>query len=313
MNEQSDVVNLSRYLLDHDNLSDAQRSIAEYLCENPWEGLTQTAAEIGDAVGVSASTVVRFAQSIGFDGLTDLQKLLGRHVRFMLRSKESLERLKFVNEQLGLADAKTGHDIFRSIVGSEIANLERTLHSVSPEQYEQAVAQLVTAESVYVLGLRGSLSLAVHFAVGMTYVRPNVFRLDNSGDDLPDKLVSLTPRDALVAFSYSPYTSTTVKVVRVCKSIGAHTTVITDSPKSPAGKLSDCHLVTYNPVWFSSSTGGTTALINSLVYSTAAKLKDRVGPHVEKARRLLTELESFELNSMTTLIKILGDREIDEQ
>jgi len=147
----------------------------------------------------------------------------------------------------------------------------------------------------------------------MTYVRPNVFRLDNSGDDLPDKLVSLTPRDALVAFSYSPYTSTTVKVVRVCKSIGAHTTVITDSPKSPAGKLSDCHLVTYNPVWFSSSTGGTTALINSLVYSTAAKLKDRVGPHVEKARRLLTELESFELNSMTTLIKILGDREIDEQ
>jgi|GEM_PF-1321183 len=307
MSGENDVSSLSRYLLDHDNLSHSQRAIAEYLCEHPWEGLTQTAAEIGAAVGVSASTVVRFAQGIGFKGLADLQQLLGSHVRHMLRSRESLERVRFVSEHLGLGRAESSYDVFLNVMQNEIAHIEKTRHSISPERYEGVVDRLTSAKSLYVLGLRGSLSLAVHFTVGMRYVRPDVFRLDNSGDDLPDKLASLTSDDVLVAFSYSPYTSTTVKTVRACQSLGVHVIAITDSERSPVAKLTEACLVTHNPVWFSSATGGSTALVNSLIYAAAAKAKDSVGSHIDKARDLVAALESFELNSMDNLLSILAD------
>jgi DNA-binding MurR/RpiR family transcriptional regulator len=93
---------LDSLLFNHDELSEAQKAIAQYLCENPWEGLKQTAAEIGAAVGVNASTVVRFAQGIGFHGLSDLQDALAIHVRTLLRSRESVERVEFVKEQFRL-------------------------------------------------------------------------------------------------------------------------------------------------------------------------------------------------------------------
>lgn len=309
MSNQSDVVNLDRYLLQRDNLSDAQRRIAEYICEYPWDALRQTAAEIGAAVGASASTVVRFAQSVGFEGLAELQELLGRHVKYLLRSRESLERVKYVSEQLGVAAEVESFDYFQKIAQSEIANIQNTLSAVSASEYNNVVNELVRASSVYVLGLRGSLSLAVHFTSGMRYVRPRVFRLDNSGDDLADKISSMTSDDVLVAFSYSPYTSTTIKAVTAAKSLGAHVTTITDNHESPAAKLSDRRLVTHSPVWFSSTTGGSTALVNALVYSTAAEKKESVTAHVDKTRRLVAAMEEFELSGIENITNILrGDR-----
>jgi DNA-binding MurR/RpiR family transcriptional regulator len=185
------VRSLDDMLFNHDGLSEAQKAIAEYLCENPWDGLKQTAAEIGAAVGVSASTVVRFAQGIGFQGLSDLQDALAIHVRTLLRSRESIERVKFVNEQFGLDQARDGYEIFLSVAAKEIENIERTKRSISPEAFNEAIDRLLSARSVHVIGLRGSLSLAVHFTVGLRYVRPRVFQLDNAGDDLPDKLATL--------------------------------------------------------------------------------------------------------------------------
>lgn len=297
---------LNEYLLSRDGLSTSQKAIAAYLCENPWEGLSQTAAEIGAAVGVSASTVVRFAQSIGFNGLADLQKLLANDVKRMLRSRESIERVKFVSEQLGLGQAQTSYEVFLSVAKSEIENIERMKELVLPNQFDSVVRQLVEARHLYILGLRGSLGLAVHFTVGMSYVRPNVYRLDNSGDDLPDKLVSLGVNDCLLAFSYSPYTSTTVEAVKVCRSVGIPVIVITDSERSPSIQHASHHLVTSNPLWFASTTAGTTALVNSLVYAAAAKSKAATASHIERARRFLGVLEKFELSNMDNLLGILS-------
>lgn len=306
--EREDTRSLGEYLLDHEGLSDSQKAIAEYLCENPWEGLTQTAAEIGAAVGVSASTVVRFAQGIGFNGLAELQELLATHVKRMLRSRESIERVKFVNEQLGLEQQQTSFDVFLRVAQNEIENIERTRNFVSSEQFNAIVAGLIAARSLYVVGLRGSLSLAVHFTVGMRYVRPRVFRIDNSGDDLPDKLASLGPEDCLVAFSYSPYTTTTVEAAKACRALGIPVIVITDSERSPILKYADRHIVTSNPVWFSSTTAGTTALVNALIYATAAASKAETAAHIDKAQRLVAALEKFELSSMDNLLGILANR-----
>lgn len=296
---------LDSFLLDRKGLSESQKAIADYLCKNPWEGLAQTSAEIGAAVGVSASTVVRFAQSIGFNGLAELQQLLASHVKHMLRSRESIERVKFVHEQLGLQQTQTSYDVFLGVAKSEIDNIERTRKFVSADQFNAVVEQLTGARNLYVLGLRGSLGLAIHFTVGMRYVRPNVFRLDNSGDDLPDKLASLEAEDCLVAFSYSPYTSTTVEVVKTCHSLGIPVVLITDSDRSPSLKYANYHLITSNPLWFSSTTAGTAALVNSLVYAAAAEAKKQTTAHTEKAQQVVAALEKFELSNLDNLLGIL--------
>lgn len=299
---------LDDLLLNHDELSEAQKAIAEYLCENPWEGLRQTAAEIGAAVGVSASTVVRFAQGIGFQGLADLQDALAIHVRTMLRSRESVERVRFVNEQFGLNQGgQNGYEIFLNVAAKEIENIERTRRSISREAFNEAVGRLLSARSVHVIGLRGSLGLAVHFTVGLRYVRPRVFRLDNAGDDLPDKLATLDSEDLLVAFSYSPYASTTIGAIKACRDLGIPVLAITDGEHAPSVGHVNYALVTGNPLWFSSSTGGTTALVNALIYAAAARSRKAASAHIERARRLVKRLEKFELSSMDNLLSILSN------
>lgn len=298
---------LDDLLLNHEGLSESQKAIAQYLCENPWEGLKQTAAEIGAAVGVSASTVVRFAQSIGFQGLSDLQDTLAIHVRTLLRSRESIERVKFVNEQLGIEQEQDSFDVFVNVAANEIENIERTRRFLSRKAFNEAVDRLVSATNVHVIGLRGSLSLALHFTVGLRYVRPRVFRLDNSGDDLPDKLATLGAEDLLVAFSYSPYTSTTVGAVKACRDLGVPVLAITDSERSPVLGHADTALVTSNPLWFSSTTAGTTALVNALVYAAAARDRKATATHIDRARRLVERLERFELSNMDNLLSILSD------
>jgi DNA-binding MurR/RpiR family transcriptional regulator len=298
---------LDDLLFNHAELSEAQKAIAQYLCENPWEGLKQTAAEIGAAVGVNASTVVRFAQGIGFHGLSDLQDALAIHVRTLLRSRESVERVKFVNEQFGLDHDQDGYELFLSVANKEIENIERTRRSISPEAFNEAVGRLLSARSVHVIGLRGSLSLAVHFTVGLRYVRPRVFRLDNAGDDLPDKLATLDSEDLLVAFSYSPYATTTIGAIKACRDLGVPVLAITDGEHAPSLGHVNSALVTSNPLWFSSSTAGTTALVNALIYAAAAQSRSAASAHIDRARRLVERLEKFELSDMDNLLSILSN------
>jgi DNA-binding MurR/RpiR family transcriptional regulator len=302
---------LDDLLLNHEVLSDAQKAIAQYLCENPWEGLKRTAAKIGVAVGVSASTLVRFAQGIGFQRLSDLQDALAIHVRTLLRSRESVERVKFVNEQFGLDRELDGYRVFLSVAAKEIENIERTRRSISPEALNEAVGRLFSARSVHVIGLRGSLSLAVHFMVRLRYVRPRVFRLDNAGDDLLDKLARLHAEDLLVAFSYSPYASTTIGAIKACRDLGVAVLAITDGERSPSLGYVKSALVTGNPLWFSSSTAGTTALVNALIFATAARSRSAAAAHIDRARRLVERLEKVELSNMDDLLSILSNRRDD--
>ncbi|HYW75139.1 MAG TPA: MurR/RpiR family transcriptional regulator [Gammaproteobacteria bacterium] len=286
-------------------LRGAHRTIAQYVCDQPWKSLTQSAAEIGEATGVSASTVVRFAQAVGFSGLPELQRALASQAPDILRARESIERVRYASEQLGLEHAKTSYDVFRKVIDREHENLEKTASLVTADQFEAVVSRVINAESLYVLGLRGSRALAVQLAVGMRYVRSGVTLLDNTGDDLPSQLTSVTSKDALCAFSYSPYASKTVKVAKAFKSLGGAVVTLTDAPTSPMASLADETIVTHNPVWFSSTTAGSGAVVNALVYAVAARTRGEVRKQVDKARRLVAELEEFELDSMQNLLGII--------
>lgn len=299
------------WLFRRGRMSATQRAIAQYLCDHPWESLTQSAAQIGEAVGVSASTVVRFAQSAGFSGLPELQKVLAREAPHMLRSRESVERVEYASEQLGLQDSATSFAVFEKVLASEITHIQKTQSSVSPVRFEAVVERIVGAETLYVLGLRGSSALAVQLTAGLQYVRPRVLRLDNGGDDLGDRLTSVVPNDLLIAFSYSPYASKTIRVAEAFKSLDADVVVITDSSDAPALSAANEFIVTYNPVWFSSTTGGSAPLVNALVYAVAAKRKSAVSKHVAKARQLVLQLEEFELDSLQNLAGIISRDDID--
>ena len=287
-------------------LRGAHRTIAQYLSDQPWKSLTQSAAEIGEAAGVSASTVVRFAQAVGFSGLPELQRALASQAPDILRARESIERVRYASEQLGLEHARTSYDVFRKVVDTEHHSLEQTASLVTPEQFEAVVSRIIEADSLYVLGLRGSRALAVQLAVGMRYVRSGVTLLDNTGDDLPSQLTSVAAKDALCAFSYSPYASKTVKVAEAFKSLGGAVVAITDAHTSPMASLADDAVVAHNPVWFSSTTAGSAAVVNALVYAVAARTKEKVRQQVDKAHRLVTELEEFELDSMQNLLGIIA-------
>ena len=83
--EQKDLMKLIQYKFPR--LSKGQKLIAEYILKYYDKAAFMTAAKLGDSVGVSESTVVRFAIELGFSGYTKLQKSLQELIKNKLTKK----------------------------------------------------------------------------------------------------------------------------------------------------------------------------------------------------------------------------------
>jgi DNA-binding MurR/RpiR family transcriptional regulator len=102
-----------------------------------------------------------------------------------------------------------------------------------------------------------------------------------------------------------------VEALKACRDLGVPVLVITDGERSPSLGHADTALVTSNPLWFSSSTAGTVALVNALIYAAAARSRGATAAHIDRARRLMERLEKFELSNMDNLLSILSNAQDD--
>ena len=246
----------------YSGLSKGQKRIADFIKNNYEKASFMTAAKLGKTVGVSESTVVRFASHVGFDGYPELQKHLQELVKSHLTS---VQRMEVAANRMG------GDDIINDAFAADAEMLKRTREGVSREDFFGSVAAINKAHKIYVLGSRSSASLASFAAFYLNYLCDNVVLIDTSStSEMFEQMFRISEQDVCIAISFPRYSNQTINALSFAKSRGATIISITDGEMSPIAQYATYLLVAESSmVSFVDSLVAPLSLINALIAACA--------------------------------------------
>lgn len=246
--------------------------VAAYSLDNPDEIAFGTAASIAASAGVQPSTLVRFAQHLGFDGFTSLQSVFRERLRERTTSYE--DRLAALRGQA--PEATRNRAIFDGFVAAASNSLETISRSLDDDVLERAVDILARAETIYLLARRRSYPIASYMAYAFGKLRIRNQLVESAAGLDPEIMSFAGPRDALLAVSFSPYASSTVDQARVFAEQGVPVVAITDSSFSPlAQSAAEWFEVAESDCAGFRSMSATMALAMTLTVAVAEKRRSR--------------------------------------
>lgn len=267
--------------------SKGQRLIAAYITENYDKAAFLTANRLGKVVGVSESTVVRFAMELGFDGYPGMQKAMQEMVVNRLTASQ---RIEVANDRIG------NQDVVSMVLQSDAEKLRQTGETVDRGEFRAAVNAILNAKRVYILGVRSAATLASFLGYYLNYMFRNVHIVTASGaSEMFEKIVGVGPDDVVVAFSFPRYSTTTAKGAQYCRSTGATVIGMTDSRMSPLGQNCDhVLLVKSDMVSLVDSLVAPLSVTNALIVAIAAKREKELSKTFDNLEHIWEEYNVYE-------------------
>ena len=261
----------------YNKMSKGHKLIAEYVIKNYDTAAFMTAAALGNKVGVSESTVVRFANALGYSGYRELQKELQELIRNKLTT---VQRITLSNP-----DFIEHENILKDVVKRDIHNTENILNEMDYNVYHDAVNLILNARHVYILGLRSSSFLVGYLSFYLNFLLENVKAIVEGPNDVFDQLLKTKNEDVIIGISYPRYSRKTLEALDYGKERGAKIITITDSMASPVNKYSDCILIASSDMLsFVDSLVAPMSLLNALIVSIS----------IGKGEKLTTRFEDLE-------------------
>ena len=267
--------------------SKGQRRIAQYILESYDKAAFMTAGKLGKAVGVSESTVVRFAVELGFDGYPGMQKAMQEMV---VNRLTSVQRIEVAHDRIG------DQDVVSMVLQSDADKLLKTRETLDRGEFLAAVNAILQAKRVYILGVRSAAPLAYFLGYYLNYMFRNVHIVTTSGrGEMFEKIVGVGPEDAVVAFSFPRYSAATAEGARYCRSTGATVIGITDSTLSPLGQNCD-HVLTAKSDMVSlvDSLVAPLSVTNALIVALADKREKEVAKTFHDLEHIWEEYKVYE-------------------
>lgn len=272
------------------HFSKGQRQIANYIIENYEKAAFMNAVRLGETVGVSESTVVRFASTLGYDGYPGMRKALQEMIRSRLTS---VQRMEVARDTIGTQDVLT------SVLGSDMERIRTTLSTVDKEAFEEAVNALLGAENIYLLGLRASAVLSSFMGFYLNMIFDNVRIVnDTYVNESFEQIMNIGDKDVLLAISFPRYSRMTVKAVRYARDRGAKAIAITDDEKSPIADIAGIRLFAKSDmVSFVDSLVAPLSMINALIAALAGRKEDKLSATFERLESVWAEYDVYEKNT----------------
>lgn len=233
MNTQTDLVeNINNK---YNTLSKGQKLLANYILHNYDKAVYLTAARLGKIVGVSESTVVRFATILGYDGYPKLQRALEEMAKNKLNSVQRME-VTF--------DRINKDNILKSVLHSDAEKIRLTAEEIDESAFKNAIEMLLKAKNIYIIGIRSSAPLAsfLSYYLGLIFDRVIMIH-SNSTSELFEQLYRISEEDVLIGISFPRYSRSTLKAIEFASNRNAKIISITDSYASPMTKFSECNLL----------------------------------------------------------------------
>lgn len=266
MENKYDII--SRINEKYPRMSKSQRAIAAFIEEHYDQAVFMTAAKIGQALGISESTVVRFAASLGYSGYPEFQKELEEWVKDKINSVQKMG-VKYAG--------RTQSEILNSVLSSDIEKIQDTLLTLDPVAFDMAVNIILEAKNVYIIGLRSCEPLAdfLHFYLNMIRGNVNLIKT-TSVTEIFEQMIRIGDRDVIIGISFPRYSMRTLKAMEFANDRNAKVITITDSVHSPMNLYSSCNLCARSDmVSIVDSLVAPLSVINALVVALCMRSPDR--------------------------------------
>ncbi len=259
----------------YDKMSKSQKVIADYILEHFDQAVFMTAAKLGETLGISESTVVRFAAGIGYDGYPKLQKALEECV------KGKLNNVQRMDNQYGKSSQS---EILTSVMNSDIEKLQHTIDNLDPAAFESAVTTILEAETVYIMGLRSNEPLAGFLQFYLNMIRRNVVLVNTTSvSETFEQMIHISEKDCFIGISFPRYSMRTLKAMEFANDRNAKVIAITDSVHSPMNLYSSCNLLARSDmVSIVDSLVAPLSVINALVVALCLKCPQEVKRNLER-------------------------------
>ena len=268
---------LVRINQNYSSFSKGQKLLANYIMENYDKAAFITASRMGRTVGVSESTVVRFAYALGYDGYPALQRSLQELIRNRLTA---VQRIQLTSEL-------EHEDVLSAVLKSDIANLRATIDTADNRVFNQVVEALFNAGRIYIVGMKSALPLAQFLGYYLSFVLDNVITVNASFGDAYESMIRIGPGDLCIGISFPRYSTRTVEALSFAKSMGANVAAITDGLFSPIAEMADFVLLAHSDMAsFADSLTAPLSLINALIVAASLRRKDDVYERLDKLEHL---------------------------
>ena len=269
MQEASDMMN--RLNLAGRRLSKGHRRIAEFIMAHYDKAAFMTAGRLGESVGVSESTVVRFASAMGYDGYPQLQRALQELVSHRLTANQRVEMA---------TDAMAPEQVLPSVLKSDMQNLRATLEGIDSQVFDDVVKRLLSAKAIYVMGLRSAAPLAEFMRYYLNYIFDDVHLVSSGTTDVFEEIINLREEDVLVGISFPRYSTRTLEAMSFARRCGAQVIAITEGPISPLCYNADAVLCAHTDMAsFVDSLAAPLSLINALLVALGIQRKEALIQH----------------------------------
>jgi len=270
----------------HD-MSKGQKLIANYIVSHYDKAAFMTAAKLGEAVGVSESTVVRFATELGFDGYPKLQKALQELIKSKLTSVQRIEvTSSMISEE----------NVLKSVLQSDMDKIKRTMEEIDQASFNNVVESVLNANKIYILGVRSSAALAGFLGFYFNLIFDNIRLVHTTSvSEMFEQIVNATEGDVVIGISFPRYSKRTIKALQYVKSKGATVVAITDSIESPLAAYADHALFARSDMTsFVDSLVAPLSVINALLVAIGMRRKEHISKTFEMLEKIWDEYQVYE-------------------
>jgi DNA-binding MurR/RpiR family transcriptional regulator len=219
----------------YDSFSKRLRQVAQYLMDHPSEIAFGTVTVIAKDAQVHPSTLVRFANALGYSGFTEMQSLFQQ--KLLQDSPSYTERIRIARETLGDPGTQSPSQLLGEFTHADTMALQALESHIPAADLDQAIDILAGADATHIIGVRRSFVPAAYFAYALRHIDRRAHLLDNVGGMIREQASTIGSNDVLLAISFRPYATETDETVRIAVERGVPIVVITDSKLSPLVRL----------------------------------------------------------------------------
>lgn len=266
-------------------LSKGQKLIAEYILKHYDKAAFMTAAKLGISVGVSESTVVRFANELGFSGYPTLQKALQELIKTRLTT---VQRIELSNDYVSEESALKG------VLKSDMENIRATLEKINHKAFEEVVNSIFKSKKIYIIGLRSSTTLAEFLGFYLNLILDNVKVVAYGISDIFEQMINITDEDLVIGIGFPRYAARTIEALNFAQSRGTKVVAITDSLLSPLASKADYTLIAQsNMASFVDSLVAPLSVINALIIAVGLREKEKISNTFNELENIWGEYQVY--------------------
>ena len=304
MSENSTNELLIRMEEKYKKMSKGQKRLADYVTENYDKAVFLTAARLGEVVGVSESTTVRFAVQMGYDGFPEFHRALEELV---MNKLNSIQRMEVTYGRISQGE------ILTSVLQSDIDKIKLTMQSIDHESFELAVETILNAKKIYVIGIRSCAPLASFLGFYLNLICDNVVAVHtNSSSEIFEQLIRIDEDDVIIGISFPRYSMRTLKALEFASNRKAKVITLTDSVHSPMTLYSSCNLIARSDMAsIVDSLVAPLSVVNALVVALCMKKQDEVITTLETLERIWDEYQVYskdELNMVDDKVELSSSK-----